>query len=129
MTQSKARGKIAAESDADPAGRFGVAGAPIPATRAYRRPIQFVHASVKAWAWVLLNEHDRTCVTVNTYNGNLGRRVDWRQRSRDFDPEGSHRTVHGYRQVAVASCPVACPAERHHPLGTAYQARAPRRRP
>lgn len=92
--------------------RFGVRGTPIPAVKAFKKSMDFDHAHVTTASWILIRPDGRR-THVNTYNGNLGRNVDYEESTHAFPTEAKQAksVMKGYDEVPVAECPVAEVAE------------------
>jgi hypothetical protein len=82
---------------------FGVAMAPTPATRVFKKQMEHFR-NIDGWAWILVNDKTKVVVHVNTYRGKAGRK--WKARELPLNDN----TTKTYQEVSISDCPVATPA-------------------
>lgn len=88
--------------------KYGVNKAPIPATRAFVKPLDhFQDQGIDGKAWILFNEDEGTRVSVNTYNGNAGKGFRVQTHGIPADEKEIAILTKGYTEVKVSDCPVA----------------------
>ena len=92
--------------------KYGIQGEPIVADRVFVKDMNFDHDDVDAQSWMLIHGDQRT--SVNTYDGNLGRKfnqdsLQWYP----YDPENKKlsKKLEDYSEVDVADCPIAIAGE------------------
>lgn len=88
--------------------KYGIQGTPITADRVFMKEMEFDHDDVDAKSWMLIHGDVRT--SVNTYDGNLGRKfnqdsLQWYP----YDPENKKlsKKLRDYTEVDVEDCPIA----------------------
>lgn len=85
---------------------FGVSKAPIPATRAWTKPLEYFQTQkIDGISWVLVNDNDKTVVYVNTYNGKAGRK--FKAKKLPLDETKLAKKVKTFSKIGVSQCPVA----------------------
>lgn len=93
-------------SDKELRDRYGVNMAPVPATKAYKKPLEhFVNKGIEAFSWILVNDSDNTIVYANTYRGKVGDK--WRPKIMKMGTDTLQKKLRGYVEVPVTECPVA----------------------
>ena len=87
--------------------KFGIVGAAIPAVKAFRKAMKFDHADVQTASWILIRP-DGQRTHANTYNGELGKNVDYTTNTFEMpDAKKAKKVFKGYEEVPVEECPVA----------------------
>jgi hypothetical protein len=87
--------------------KFGIVGAAIPAVKAFRKAMKFDHADVVTASWILIRP-DGQRTHANTYNGELGKNVDYTTNTFEMpDAKKAKKVFKGYEEVPVEECPVA----------------------
>jgi hypothetical protein len=109
--------------------RFGIHGTPVPATKVYVKDMAFDHDGVsknsdgttteriETKSWIVMTPDGRRC-HLNTYNGNVGPKVDPAAFTYDMLPtKEMNKKLRKYKEVAISECPfaIAAPAQPEAP--------------
>ena len=87
--------------------KYGQDRVPIKATRVFVKDMEhFQTGGCDGKAWILIDDKAQTRVTVNTYNGNAGKGFKPQPKPLPDEAELA-RFLKAYKEVPIASCPVA----------------------